>query len=406
MKQLLKKEILDILRNKRALYEMILIPLLMTPVLSIFFPFLLVFLTEKFFQEEIIRKVSYKNVKKISYKKSFQKIFIENREEAEDLVKEIERAKTLQIVEEENPEEALKKQNIQIYLVIPKNFQKKLASSEKIFLNTTLKLINIKTVIAFLKLNRIIENYNQKILNKKIATFPVKLKINNLAKPSEFAGFILSILLPIFILFWLMMGGNSIAIDLFTAEKERKTLEFLLILPVERKTILLSKFLITLSVSIFTLSLAIASIGLSLILLWRSLPDIWKIYLKEIKLSFIDIFLFLIFSVLLSSILNWIQVFFSIVSRSIKEAEYYLYPLVVVVILPGVISIFSEVTNLRNTDFLIPLLNICYIFKEILIKEYNIFHILTALLSSIFFNLILYKIVIFLFQKEKIIFTY
>jgi sodium transport system permease protein len=401
--QLLKKEIIDIFRNRRALYEMILIPLLMPPIFSIFFPFLLVSLTEKFFQEEIVRKISPKKLENIP--RSGQKIFIENLKEVPELEEEIKKTGNLQIVEVKNPKEALEKQKIQIHLIVPKNFKKNLLSGEKIFLKTNLKIININTLICFLKLNRIIEKYNQKISTLKISNAKIKLEINNFAKPSEFTGFILGLIFPIFALFWLMMGGNSIAIDLFTAEKERKTIEFLFILPIERKTILLTKFLITVFVSILTLLLAILGMIISFILLWSNLPGVWKIYLKEIKISLTFLIIFFLFTILLSSILNLFQIFLSIISKSIKEAEYYLYPLVMIIILPGVVSIFSELSQMRNPTFLIPILNICCIYKEIFLGNYNIFHLLISGFSSLTYIFLIYKLNTYIFQKERIIFT-
>lgn len=405
---LLKKEFLEIVRNRRALYEMILIPLFLTPVLTLGIPALLLYLSQQFFEEKIIEKIPIKQVSKEVIVRG-QAVYVKNEEIAPEFVKVLKESRSLRIVKVKNPEEALRKQEIQIYIEFPKKFEEKFKKGEKLNLIANLKLINLKTIFAYIKLQRIVEHFNQlreKKLEKTINRYnPLKIQIVNKSSSDETLGFVLGLCVPLFIIFWLMMGGNSIAIDLTTAERERKTLELLFLAPIKKQEIFFSKFIVNLIVSLLSVFLAFSGMIASFLIFWVYLPESWKVFTKDFVPSFSLLFLLFIATILLSGILNCLQLILSTLAKSIKEAEYYLYPLVLVIMVPGIFAEFTEISLLSNLSFLVPLINICYLMREILLGIYNGTHLFLTIFSSIISIFILFKIGLKFFSRENILFT-
>src|SRR5690606_7638915 len=75
----------------------------------------------------------------------------------------------------------------------------------------------------------------------------------DVASSQEKSGFGLSFILPLFIVMWAITGGMYTAIDASAGEKERKTLEALLLTPASRLDIVLGKFLAVASVSLVSI---------------------------------------------------------------------------------------------------------------------------------------------------------
>jgi sodium transport system permease protein len=83
---------------------------------------------------------------------------------------------------------------------------------------------------------------------------PIALTTRDASTAAERAGGSLSWLIPFFIVVWTLTGGQMVAIDATTGEKERRTLEALLVTPVRRGEVVVGKFLATL---LFGLSAAL-----------------------------------------------------------------------------------------------------------------------------------------------------
>ena len=106
-------------------------------------------------------------------------------------------------------------------------------------------------------------NLNQDQL--RFALDPIKLEDHSTADKREQTGAMIGGLVPYILLMVCLVSAMYPAIDTGAGEKERGTMETLLLAPVSRTSIVLAKFLMLFTVGLTSALLMIASLGLSLI---------------------------------------------------------------------------------------------------------------------------------------------
>jgi len=209
----------------------------------------------------------------------------------------------------------------------------------------------------------------------------VRIQKLNLATEKEKLADVLGGLLPYLFIIFCFMGSMYPAIDLAAGEKERGTLETLLTSPVSRLQILLGKF------GVVTLT-GIASAGISFIGMYIGIRQVKEIPPELLKtvLSILEIDSVL----LLLSLLLPMTIFFaaillsmSIFSRSFKEAQSTITPMMIVVIVPAFIGIMPGI-KLSTTTALIPILNVSLATKAIIAGTITL-----PLLAEVYISLIL-----------------
>ena len=211
--------------------------------------------------------------------------------------------------------------------------------------------------------NQLVDDRFQRLsLDRKIVD-PVQVQRHDIASVREKVGKSIGGFLPYIFVLMGFMGCMYPAIDLGAGEKERGTLETLLVAPVSRFHILLGKCgVIVLSGLV---SVTVSFIGLfSLFFLSRELvAKILQVLQGTFDIAsvllFISLFLPLMvfFSVALMSL--------SIFARSFKEAQSIMTPLNIVIIVPAALGLLPGIELNAVTAF-IPVLNISLAAKDIL----------------------------------------
>ena len=175
----------------------------------------------------------------------------------------------------------------------------------------------------------------------------------------KIGGFIPYLLIPL-----VLMGATYPAIDLGAGEKERGTLETLLLTPITRTQLVLGKFVTLLAASIATTTITVLSMGV-----WISIA-ITFIDLAVIKTAFsslkvIDLALIFILLLPIAAIFSSLALAISIYARSFKEAQNYMTPLTMGVIFPIIIALLPNVELTTKTAF-VPVTNVALAIKEII----------------------------------------
>src|SRR5436309_9922290 len=124
--------------------------------------------------------------------------------------------------------------------------------------------IRVQTVLGSYDAAKIAATLKEKGIDPAILD-PLPLRGHPLSSPTKAAGnSFLSFFLPYILITMSLTGGLSAALDSSAGERERKTLESLLLTPAPRGQILIGKIL---AVSLISLTAAIAAIGSMLIAL-------------------------------------------------------------------------------------------------------------------------------------------
>jgi sodium transport system permease protein len=196
------------------------------------------------------------------------------------------------------------------------------------------------------------------------------------ASTQETVGKLAGGLLPYIFIVFGFLGCMYPAIDLFTGEKERGTIETLLTAPIARWKILVGKMSVVvisglLAASLSLLGLYISIRGLNLI----EDPALLGIINSILSFKFITV-LFLL-QVPLTIFFAGLLIPIAIHAKSFKEAQSIITPLNFVVILPAMIGFLPQI-ELNATTALIPIVNIVLATKELIAGTLNYMHLLLS----------------------------
>ena len=164
--------------------------------------------------------------------------------------------------------------------------------------------------------------------------------------------------LPFLLLIWALTGAFYPAVDLCAGEKERGTLETLLSSPAERSEIVWGKLFTIMLFSIFTAVLNLVSMGITGELILSQLQE----FGKPPKLAMLWLFIALVpVSALFSALCLALAAF----ARSTKEGQYYLMPLVMIT-MPLVLLPMSPGFELTLGNCLIPITGVMLVLRALL----------------------------------------
>ena len=185
-----------------------------------------------------------------------------------------------------------------------------------------------------------------------------------LAQPESKEKVSLSVLVPLILILMTITGAVYPAIDLTAGERERGTLEILVAAPIPRLGLLFSKYLSVVTVAVLTGVVNLVAMTATLLLT----PGLGQLVFGASGLSAVAVvqvfFLLLLFAAFFSAVLLTVTSF----ARSFKEAQAYLIPLMLVSLAPGIVSLFPGV-RLDGPRVVVPLLNIVLLTRDVFLGE-------------------------------------
>ncbi|MFC1742792.1 ABC transporter permease subunit/CPBP intramembrane protease [Candidatus Riflebacteria bacterium] len=212
---------------------------------------------------------------------------------------------------------------------------------------------------------------------------PIKFKSKNLAKPEKVGGFLIGKFIPGLILIFAMIGAFYPAIDLTAGEKERGTLETLLLSPIPLMEFMYGKFLAVLGVILITVSLNLMSMGLTAKITIEHLRQagVQDIAFNVSPEVILIIFLSMIpFGASMASIMMTV----ALIARSTKEAQNYLNPLLFIVCIPAFSNSIPGF-ELNPLTALIPVANLALLFKTLLLGNIPWLSLTLTLVSTMLY---------------------
>jgi ABC-2 type transport system permease protein/sodium transport system permease protein len=188
---------------------------------------------------------------------------------------------------------------------------------------------------------------------------PVKMVPQVVEAPSTRRSSLLTVV-PLVLILMTITGAVYPAIDLTAGERERGTLEILVAAPIPRLSLLFAKYIAVVTVAMLT---ALVNLGMMAItLLFTQLGADLFGPSGFSPLVLMEVFgLMLLFAAFFSAVLLVITSF----ARSFKEAQAYLIPLMLVALLPGMLSLLP-LLPLQGVLLFVPLLNIVLLARDLL----------------------------------------
>ncbi|MBK7109230.1 MAG: ABC transporter permease subunit [Chitinophagales bacterium] len=190
----------------------------------------------------------------------------------------------------------------------------------------------------------------------------------NLASEREQTGAIIGGMIPYFFMIFCLLGCMYPAIDLAAGEKERGTLETLLVSSASRVEIYIGKFLVVALSGFISAISAIIGMLIAAKINFDSGDMAGGGAMAELMNGILEpgtVIQLLLILLPLNIFFAALLLMLSIYARSFKEAQSYISPLMIIVVLPAIIGMMPGV-RLDTTTAFIPILNVSLGAKEII----------------------------------------
>ena len=250
--------------------------------------------------------------------------------------------------------------------------------------------------------NRLIKDAG---LDPEAVLKPYKIENKDTATSEQSMGFFLGTIIPFMLIMSLLIGVFTPAIDAMSGEKERGTLETLLMLPVSNGQIIIAKFLAVSLVGLITAVLSIASMaGLGVYML-NMIESSGVMNTGGISAAtFLPMILLSIpVLIVLSLFLTAVSMCVSCFAKSYKEANTYMSPVMIVVMLTGYIGFIPNI-EFDRTMAMIPIANVCLLVKNLLLFKVNIDLVVIVILSTAVYTGIVIMLLGKIYRSEAILF--
>lgn len=354
--RIFRKELLDTLRDRRTLMTMLVIPILVFPItLNIFVEI------SKSFEESAsaeTMKIGIVGDQKNRFKKQLEQI-----------PNELGPKKIIVFKDSVSLKKGIESDAIQLGLLVPTNEATLREKQQSIQISWLLDASELgrseraEAYGAILKANA--EAERLQILGLRTEQIkPLEIATINCASDKKMVGQLAGGFLPYIFIAFGFIGCMYPAIDLFTGEKERGTLETLLTVPVSRWKILIGKMLVVVSSGMLAATCALIGLFISIEFLDLAAN---KELLDVIHSVLTPAFILSMFALLLPLVIFFagLMIPIAIYAKSFKEAQSIITPLNIVMVLPAMIGFFPGIQLDVNTVF-IPVINVVLATKELI----------------------------------------
>ncbi|MBA5636237.1 ABC transporter permease [Duganella sp. LX20W] len=235
----------------------------------------------------------------------------------------------------------------------------------------------------------------------RFALDPIKLEEHSTADKREQMGALFGGFLPYILLMVCLMAAMYPAIDTAAGEKERGTLETLLLAPVPRSAIVVAKFLVLFTIGLTSALLMVVSLGLLLFFFGHAVEGNLAMMLHAIGV--LDLAMVALMLIPTAAIFASILLAISVYAKSYKEAAGLISPLIIVTILPTIVALLPGV-EMNWFWAMVPLTNVSLAMKELVkgTMDYRMFSVI--LLSTTLSAGAMLALCRWWFNREQVLF--
>ncbi|RKY98511.1 MAG: hypothetical protein DRQ10_07325 [Candidatus Hydrothermota bacterium] len=383
LKFLYMKEMLEVLRDKRTIISMIVVPVVVLPALIYFSSFIMV-RAERKMQAETFS---------VSVHKDFWSPTLDS------LLKQA----RLKPFSSANPKEDVASKAADVGIVYNDSAKVVLVFFDAIKKSSREAKERAARALTEYK-NLILSNRLEKmnISEKTIKVFNVR-EIN-VAPPKRMGGYFIGMILGYVLVLLIFTSGMYPAVDLTAGEKERRTIELLLSTPASRGEIVTAKLLTVISVAFITSIFYLASYSVTFLFMkgyaFGSTPELSRVI--ELPVNVKTIVLMLAMVLPMAVFASALQLAISSFARSYKEAQSYLSPLVILIIFPALSGMLLESSE-NLTTYIIPVYNTIQVIKLIFLGEFHAAEYLITFVSNLIFATVAVIYAKKIYQMESVL---
>jgi len=390
------KELLELARDRRTFFFTVFIPVFAMPLIFGGFGFL----SSSMFKQASTADMAYA---------------IFGQQHAPQLAERFAREKGFHQIVLASPDEiktAIAAERIKFALVIPPGLSDQLGAQQQGVIE--LHYNSAATIdLTRKRVQSVIGNENRELRERALSAFnlnkqqlafaldPITLEDHSTADKREQVGAVIGGMLPYVLLMVCLMAAMYPAIDTGAGEKERGTLETLLLAPVSRTAIVLAKFLMLFTIGLTSALLMILSVGVLLHFFGQQVSGDLVQMVRAIGV--LDLVMVALMLVPTAAIFAAILLSISVYAKSYKEAAGLISPLIIVTILPTLVALLPGV-ELNWKWAMVPLTNVALAMKELVkgTMDYRMFSVI--LLSTTVTAGLLLALCRWWFNREQVLF--
>jgi sodium transport system permease protein len=227
-----------------------------------------------------------------------------------------------------------------------------------------------KSQLAFMRVSEVLDRWRKAIASENLRSAginpgivkPFDLKSEDVAARQQRDAAAWSKIFPFLLLIWALTGAFYPAIDLCAGEKERGTLETLLTSPAAREEIVWGKLLTVMSFSMITVLLNLLSMGIAGYFILSQLPRFGPPPISAIGWLLLGL-------VPISAMFSALCLALAAFARSTKEGQYYLMPLVLIT-MPLVVIPMAPGVELSLGNSLVPITGMVLLLRNMVEGNY------------------------------------
>jgi len=380
------KEVMDSLRDRRTMAAALFYPLLGPLLLALLFTV-------------IGRTVSTQAVKSLP-------LPVIGAENAPTLIQFLQQNSAYILPAPADPEADVRAGNHDVVLIIPKDYGKAFSAGYPATVQLVMDESRQSASVSIRRAKEMLESYSRQIGALRLlargvhpgVTTALAIEEADLATPQSQGARFINIL-PYFVVFSVFVGGMYLAIDTTAGERERGSLEPLLINPAARSEMVLGKLSATL---VFTV-IAVIETLLGFYVMLNILPT--EAFGVKISLGIDAILIIFLLAIPMMLLAASLQMIVATFTRSYKEAGNYLGFMSFVPALPGMFLSFVPF-KIKLWTMLIPIFGQQLIINQVMRGE--AFDQLYALISAavtLVAGVLLTIVAVRLFERERILFA-
>jgi len=383
------KEVRDTLRDRRTLFISIILPILLYPLLMIGFS--QVMLARQTGIWERSQSVALTGATGVAGEKLRARLA-----ESED---------RLEIVLSNEPGEDLRVGVIDAWVELRETFSADIAERRQPEVDVHFDSSKDASSAAERKIRRVLAAYAKEVLRERELSeadiVPVVVNPADAATVTQRGAKLLGPTLALLLVIMALSGAFYPAVDIMAGEKERGTMETLLVCPATRTEIVVGKYLTVLAMTLVTVLLNFASMALTFSAFAKLVPQganggialtISPMVGAAIVLALLP----------LAALFSAIALSLSTFARSYKEGQHYLTPLFVAVLPLAMVAMVPE-TRL-STFAPVPVAGAVLLVRDLLLGSATFGQIVIVLLSTGICAALAIRWTVVMFNREEVLF--
>lgn len=230
---------------------------------------------------------------------------------------------------------------------------------------------------------------------------PIKIEQKPVPHPKSVGGFLAGFL-PYLIVIWAFYGAFGSASEMVAGEKEKNTLETLLIVPVERTQIAIGKFLSLMVLSVC--SMLSSFVGIVLMGTFGG-KQVSALFPEGIHFSAMSIITILLIMLPLAAMFAGLLLAVSTRARNTRDCQTQLTLVSFVVLMPAIFSQFIGLTSFAKAAWVnfVPILNSATVLRSVLLSKTDWSAVGITVATSLVLAYLTTAVSIRLFKREEVL---